>query len=129
MPQGHFAMRYRIPNVFTNNPNPTPTHPGSYGISLCSLTIYKPTPIPATSILLSILYLVYHTSYLPHLAFLRSVLRLIFTANVPSAPILVTLMMEELGSSETRFLQEPHGVTSQKTPFFIVTAVKTSNLT
>jgi hypothetical protein len=28
-----------------------------------------------------------------------------------------------------RFLQEPHGVTSQKTPFFIVTAVKTSNLT
>jgi hypothetical protein len=28
-----------------------------------------------------------------------------------------------------RFLQEPHGVTTQKTPFFIVTAVKTSNLT
>jgi hypothetical protein len=27
------------------------------------------------------------------------------------------------------FLQEPHGVTSQKTPFFIVTAVKTSTLT
>jgi hypothetical protein len=26
------------------------------------------------------------------------------------------------------FLQEPHGVTTQKTPFFIVTAVKTSNL-
>jgi hypothetical protein len=25
--------------------------------------------------------------------------------------------------------QEPHGITSQKTPFFIVTAVKTSNLT
>jgi hypothetical protein len=28
-----------------------------------------------------------------------------------------------------RFLQEPHGVTSQKTPFFMVTAVYTSNLT
>jgi hypothetical protein len=28
-----------------------------------------------------------------------------------------------------RFLQEPHGVTTQKTPFCIVTAVKTSNLT
>jgi hypothetical protein len=28
-----------------------------------------------------------------------------------------------------RFLRESHGVTSQKTPFFIVTAVKTSNLT
>jgi hypothetical protein len=28
----------------------------------------------------------------------------------------------------TKFLQEPHGVTSQKTAFFIVTTVKTSNL-
>jgi hypothetical protein len=28
-----------------------------------------------------------------------------------------------------QILQEPHGVTSQKTPLFIVTAVKTSNLT
>jgi hypothetical protein len=28
-----------------------------------------------------------------------------------------------------RFLQEPHGVTFQKTTFFIVTAVKTSNPT
>jgi hypothetical protein len=28
-----------------------------------------------------------------------------------------------------RFLQEPHGLTSQNTTFFIVTAVKTSNLT
>jgi hypothetical protein len=33
------------------------------------------------------------------------------------------------GGSKRRFLQDPHGVTSQKTPFFIVTAVKTSNLT
>jgi hypothetical protein len=31
--------------------------------------------------------------------------------------------------SVRRFLQEPHGVTTQKTPFFIVTAVETSNLT
>jgi hypothetical protein len=29
----------------------------------------------------------------------------------------------------TGYLQQPHGVTSQKTAFFIVTAVKTSNLT
>jgi hypothetical protein len=58
-------------------------------------------------------------------------LRLLVTANIlPSSPILVTLMMWALGSSpKRRFLQEPHGVTSQKTPFFIVTAVKTSNLT
>jgi hypothetical protein len=32
-------------------------------------------------------------------------------------------------AAKRRFLQEPHGVTTQKTPFFIVTAVKTSNLT
>jgi hypothetical protein len=31
--------------------------------------------------------------------------------------------------SKRRLLQEPHGITSQKTPFFIVTAVETSNLT
>jgi hypothetical protein len=36
-------------------------------------------------------------------------------------------MKEAIGSSETSVLKkkEPHGVTSQKTPFFIVTAVKT----
>jgi hypothetical protein len=41
----------------------------------------------------------------------------------------LTLTKEALSSSERRFFQEPHGVTSQKTLFFIVTAVKTSNLT
>jgi hypothetical protein len=30
-------------------------------------------------------------------------------------------------SEENRFLQEPHGVTSQKTELFIVIAVKTLN--
>jgi hypothetical protein len=35
---------------------------------------------------------------------LRRVLRLLVTANVPSVPILVTLMMEELHSSETSVL-------------------------
>jgi hypothetical protein len=34
-----------------------------------------------------------------------------------------------LTSNRHRFLLEPHGVTSQKTPFFIVTDVKTSSLT
>jgi hypothetical protein len=33
-------------------------------------------------------------------------------------------MKEALSSSETSVLKEPHGVTSQKTPFFILTAVK-----
>jgi hypothetical protein len=36
-----------------------------------------------------------------HLVFRRSVRRLLVTASVPSSPILVTLMKEELGSSET----------------------------
>jgi hypothetical protein len=54
-----------------------------------------------------------------------SVLRLLVTANVvPSSPILVTLMMEALSPTEHRFIQNPHGVTSQRTSFFIVTAVK-----
>jgi hypothetical protein len=57
-------------------------------------------------------------------------LQLLVTTNVvPSSPILVTLMMEAIHSSETRFLQGPRGATSHQTAFFIVTAVKTSNLT
>jgi ABC-type taurine transport system substrate-binding protein len=40
------------------------------------------------------------------------------TTHVPSSPILVTLMKEALNSSETLVLKKPHGVTSQKTPFF-----------
>jgi hypothetical protein len=40
------------------------------------------------------------------LVFLRSVLRLLVTASVvPSSPILVTLMKEELSSSETSVLK------------------------
>jgi hypothetical protein len=34
-----------------------------------------------------------------------------------------------LGCYAVWLLQVPHGVTTQNTPFFIVTAVKTSNLT
>jgi hypothetical protein len=52
------------------------------------------------------------------IVFLRRAYRLIVTANVvPSSPILVTLMMEELSSANRRFLQGPHRVTSQKTCF------------
>jgi hypothetical protein len=39
------------------------------------------------------------------------------------------LMMEAIYSSQTSVLQDLHGVTSQKTAFFIVAAVKISNLT
>jgi hypothetical protein len=51
------------------------------------------------------------------LAVTSSVRRLLVTVNVPSSRILVTLMVEALGFPETSVLQEPHGVTSQKTPF------------
>jgi hypothetical protein len=55
-----------------------------------------------------------------------------------SASFIRVTKIGELGTTQAaacvvppkrRFLQEPHGVTTQKTPFFIVTAVKTSNLT
>jgi hypothetical protein len=53
--------------------------------------------------------------------FLRSVRRLLVTASVvPSSLILVTLMKEVLSPPKRQFLQEPHGVTSHKTPFFTV---------
>jgi hypothetical protein len=39
------------------------------------------------------------------------------------------MMSERYVPSKRRFLSEPHGVTSQKTAFFIDTAVKTSNFT
>jgi hypothetical protein len=38
------------------------------------------------------------------LVYLRSVLRLLVTANISSSPIVVILMIEELGSSETSVL-------------------------
>jgi hypothetical protein len=37
-------------------------------------------------------------------------------------------MMEAQVSSKLRFLQEPQGTTTQKTAFFILTAVNTSKL-
>jgi hypothetical protein len=57
------------------------------------------------------------------------VLWLLVTAKVvPSSLILSTLIVVIL-PPKRRFLQDPQGVTCQKTLFFIVTAVKTSNLT
>jgi hypothetical protein len=76
--------------------------------------------------------------------FLRSVLRLLITANVPSLPILVILIIEAIRSSETtsttrRKISEKgilqisltftglNGVTSWKIDLFMHTAGKTSN--
>jgi hypothetical protein len=61
----------------------------------------------------------YYILCILYIVFLPSVLRLLVTANVvPSSLILVTL-------PKRWFLQDPHGITSEKTPFFIVTTVKT----
>jgi hypothetical protein len=65
-----------------------------------------------------------------HIGLIHSVIRLVVTANVVhTSPILVTLMMEAIVPTKRRFLQEPHNIASQKTAFFIVTTMKTSNLT
>jgi hypothetical protein len=49
---------------------------------------------------------------------LRRNTKLLVTASVVlCSQILVTLMKEALSPPNRRFLQEPHGVTSQKTPF------------
>jgi hypothetical protein len=54
-----------------------------------------------------------------NLVFHRSLLRLLVATNViPNSPILVSLMMKAIHSSETRFLQNPRGVTSQKIAIF-----------
>jgi hypothetical protein len=50
-----------------------------------------------------------------YIVFLRSLRRLLVTANVvPILPIRVILMMEALRTPKRGFLQETHGVTSQK---------------
>jgi hypothetical protein len=55
----------------------------------------------------------------------RRVLLMLVTANVLfSLPILDTLIMDEIRSSETPVLQGPDGAISQKTAFLIDTAVK-----
>jgi hypothetical protein len=57
--------------------------------------------------------------YIPLLTFLCNVRRLLVRASVvPSSPILVTLMKEALSPPKRRFLQKPHRITSQETPFF-----------
>jgi hypothetical protein len=85
---------------FTNQPNISPPPPPPH----------KPNRIHNSE---------FYYSFLSHLVFLSSVRRLLLAACVvPISPILVTLMKEVLGSSETSVL----------TRAFIVTAMKTSNL-
>jgi hypothetical protein len=51
--------------------------------------------------------------------------RLLVTANVPSTPIVVTLMMEVIHSSETLVLAIATRRNSLEEAFFVVSAVKT----
>jgi hypothetical protein len=63
------------------------------------------------------------------IVFLRSMRRLLVIANVvPSSPILVTLIMEELRSYETSVLTRGTRRNISEDGIFIVTAVKTPNL-
>jgi hypothetical protein len=100
MTQGHLVSRFRIHSVFTNNPTLPfyrslwpPFVTGHLLPTLLSLSLYY---------LLCILNSEFHSRFLSHLVFLRSVRRLLVTASVvPRSPILVTLMKEALSSYET----------------------------
>jgi hypothetical protein len=59
---------------------------------------------------------------------ISSAVCLLVTVNVvPRWPILVTFMMKAIIFSETSVLTKPHRVTSQKTVFYMVTVMNTSN--
>jgi hypothetical protein len=51
--------------------------------------------------------------------------KLLGTANLVLSSLILTLITGALRSSKNLLLQEPRGVTSQKTAFFIIAAVKT----
>jgi hypothetical protein len=103
MTQGHSVTQFRIHSEFTNNPTlpfyrslGPPFASGNLRPTLLSLSPYSP---------LCILNSEFHSSFLSHLVFLRSVRRLLVTASVvPSSLILVTLLKEALSFSETSVL-------------------------
>jgi hypothetical protein len=100
MTQGHMATRFRIHSMFTNNPALHFYRNLGPRFVLAPFTTHATFPFP-----FCILNSEFHSSFLSHLVFLRSMRRLLVTASVvPSSPILVTLMKEALSSSETSVL-------------------------
>jgi hypothetical protein len=100
MTQGHLATRFRIHNVFTNNPALPLYRSLGPRFVLWPFTTHATFAFP-----LCILNSEFHSSFLSHLVYLRSVRRLLVIASVvPSSLILVTLMKEALSSSETSVL-------------------------
>jgi hypothetical protein len=101
MTHGHLATRFRIHSVFTNNP----ARPfcRSLGPRFVSGHLQpKLLPSPPTQLYP---HSEFHSSFLSHLVFLRSVRRLLVTASVVhSSPILLNLMEEALSSSDTSVL-------------------------
>jgi hypothetical protein len=128
MIQGHFVTRFRIHSVLTNNP--TLTFYRSLGPRFVSGHL-RPTLLTLSP------YSPYASSILHPI--LASCITWHFFAACVGCWLQVSLLLVHRFLSpwsrrlyvppKLRFSQEPHGVTSQKTPFFIVTAVKTSNLT
>jgi hypothetical protein len=106
MNQGHLAMRFRIHNVITNKPAlPSYRSLGSRFVLWPFTTprYYPPcSPHPPSQCIRNSEF---HSYFLSHLVFVRSVRRLLVTASVvPGSPILVTLMKDALSSSETSVL-------------------------
>jgi hypothetical protein len=97
--QGHSATQFPIHSLLTTISPSLSTEAWDLAVSRA---IYKPSYYPPPPQPNGIHNSELHSSFLSHLVFLRSVRRLLVAASVvPSSPILVTLMKETLGSSET----------------------------
>jgi hypothetical protein len=94
-------MRFRIHSVLTNNPaRPLYRSLGPRFVSGHLQPKLQSFPQP-----ICVHNSEFHSSFLSHLVFFCSMLRLLVTASVvPSSPIPVTLMKEALSSSETSVL-------------------------
>jgi hypothetical protein len=102
MTQGHLVMRFHIHSVFTNNPARPFYRSLEHRFVLWPFTTPRHSHFPPPHCILNSEF---HSSFLSHMVFLRSVRRFLVTVSVvPSSPTLVTLTKEALSSSETSVL-------------------------